>query len=146
MRLGAGALRIAGAALAVLLAWPALAQETTLRIVPQADLKILDTVFTTANITSNHGYMIYDMLFSLDENLEPQPQMVESYERSEDGLVWKFTLRDGLLFHDGSPVEGADAAASIKRWAARMVAGQTMMSFAEDVVASVAAGPEDGVA
>src|SRR5688572_19938165 len=129
--------RVVGIALAAALAWPGeAAAETTLRVVPQADLKILDAVFTTANITSNHGYMIYDMLFSLDENLEPQPQMVESYERNEDGLLWTFTLRDGLSFHDGSPVEGADVAASIKRWAARMVAGQTMMSFAEDVVAT----------
>jgi peptide/nickel transport system substrate-binding protein len=129
--------RIAGIALAAAVALPWAARaETTLRIVPQADLKILDTVFTTANITSNHGYMIYDMLFSLDENLQPQPQMVESYERSDDGLLWKFTLRDNLRFHDGSPVEGEDVAASIKRWAARMVAGQTMMSFADDVVAT----------
>ncbi|MCC2662734.1 MAG: transporter substrate-binding protein, partial [Geminicoccaceae bacterium] len=129
--------RVVGIALAAALACPgAAAAETTLRVVPQADLKILDTVFTTANITSNHGYMIYDMLFSLDENLEPQPQMVGSYERSDDGLLWTFTLRDGLRFHDGSPVEGEDVAASIKRWAARMVAGQTMMSFAEDVVAT----------
>jgi peptide/nickel transport system substrate-binding protein len=128
---------IVGAVLAAAFAWPWMAQaETTLRIVPQADLKILDTVFTTANITSNHGYMIYDMLFSLDANLVPQPQMVESYERSDDGLLWKFTLRDNLRFHDGSPVEGKDVAASIKRWAARMVAGQTMMSFADDVVAT----------
>ena len=97
MRLEAGWWRVAGAALAAVLTWPMLAQaETTLRIVPQADLKILDTVFTTANITSNHGYMIYDTLFSLDQNLEPQPQMVESYERSDDGLLWQFTLRDGL--------------------------------------------------
>ena len=57
-----------------------------LRLVPQADLKILDTVQTTNNITSNHGYMIYDTLFSLDSKLVPKPQMVESYTRSADGL------------------------------------------------------------
>ena len=137
MRLGTGWRPVGGVVLALLLAAPLPAPaETTLRIVPQADLKILDTVFTTASVTSSHGYMIYDVLLSLDENLQPQPQMLESYERSDDGLLWKFTLRDGLIFHDGSPVQGADAAASIRRWAARMVAGQTMMQFAEDVAAT----------
>jgi len=129
--------RIIGTVMAAALAWPLAAQaETTLRIVPQADLKILDTVFTTANITSNHGYMIYDVLFALDADLNVQPQMVDTYERSEDGLTWSFTLRDGLVFQDGSPVEGKDAAASIKRWAARIVAGQTMMAFVDDIVAT----------
>ena len=72
-----------------------------LRLVPQADLKILDTVQTTNNITSNHGYMIYDTLFSLDSKLMPKPQMVESYTKSADGLTWTFKLRPGLKFHDG---------------------------------------------
>jgi len=89
------------AALATLavLAWTAGAQaETVLRIVPQADLKILDTVWTTNNITSNHGYMIYDVLFAPNAKLEYKPQMVDSWEKSSDGLVWKFKLRDGLKF------------------------------------------------
>ena len=75
--------------------------ETVLRIVPQADLKNIDPVWTTAAITANHGYMVYDMLFAMDSNLEPQPQMVESYDVSDDGLTYTFTLREGLLFHDG---------------------------------------------
>ena len=44
--------------------------QSVLRLVPQADLKILDTVQTTNNITSNHGYMIYDMLFAPNAKLE----------------------------------------------------------------------------
>jgi len=47
--------------------------QTVLRIVPQADLKILDTVWTTNNITSNHGYMIYDVLFAPNCKLEYKP-------------------------------------------------------------------------
>jgi peptide/nickel transport system substrate-binding protein len=56
-----------------------------LRLVPQADLKILDTVQTTNNITSNHGYMVYDTLFALDSKFVPKPQMVESHTRSPTG-------------------------------------------------------------
>ncbi len=89
--------------------------ESVLRLVPQADLKILDPFFTTANITSNHGYMIYDVLFALDGTLTPKPEMVDTYSVSADNLVWSFKLRDGLKFSDGSPVEAKDAVASIKR-------------------------------
>jgi peptide/nickel transport system substrate-binding protein len=113
--------------------------ESVLRLVPQADLKILDPFFTTANITSNHGYMIYDVLFALDATLTPKPEMVDTYAVSADNLVWSFKLRDGLKFSDGSPVEAKDAVASIKRWAARIPAGQTMMLFTDTIVAT---GPQ----
>ena len=110
--------------------------ETVLRIVPQADLKNIDPVWTTAAITANHGYMVYDMLFAMDSNLEPQPQMVDSYDVSDDGLTYTFTLREGLLFHDGSPVEASDAVASIKRWAAKRSDGLAMMERADSLEAT----------
>ncbi len=74
---------------------PAAAQ--TLRVVMHSDLKIVDPIWTTAYISRNHGYMIYDTLFALDEKLEVQPQMVDSYEISDDQLTYTFTLREGLL-------------------------------------------------
>ncbi len=110
--------------------------ETVLRIVPQADLKILDTVWTTNNITSNHGYMIYDVLFAATSKLEYKPQMVDTYSKSADGLVWKFKLRDGLKFSDGSAVEAKDAVASIKRYGDRIPVGKTLMAFTKEVVAT----------
>ena len=104
----------------------AAAQEKTLRVVAHADVKILDPSFTTAYITRNFGYMVYDMLFGLDAKGEPKPQMVDSYTRSADGLQWSFTLRPGLAFSDGSPVAAADAVASIQRWASRDSIGRAM--------------------
>ena len=44
----------------------------TLRFVPQADLKILDPIWTTAYITRNHGYLVYDTLFGTDEQAAGQ--------------------------------------------------------------------------
>ena len=112
---------MAAGALAIILAGPWAAHaQTVLRVVPQADLKILDTVQTTNNVTSNHGYMIYDTLFALDSKLMPKPQMVESYTRSADGLNWAFKLRPGLKFHDGQPVTSKDAVASILRFSKRI--------------------------
>src|SRR5712675_1417168 len=110
------------AAVAILLwvmaAVPGLSQ-TTLRMVSHADIKILDPIWTTANITRNHGYMIYDTLFATDAESRIQPQMAEKYETSADKLTWTITLRDGLEWTDGTPVTSADCIASIKRWGAR---------------------------
>src|SRR5690242_21880549 len=85
------------------LAPPAHAQKT-LRAVMHSDLKILDPIWTTAYIVRNHGYMIYDTLFATDEKGEVKPQMVGKYDVSADQLTHTFTLRDGLLWHDGHPV------------------------------------------
>jgi peptide/nickel transport system substrate-binding protein len=103
--------------------------ETTLRAVMHSDLKILDPIWTTAYIVRNHGYMIYDTLFATDANGEIKPQMVGKYEVSPDQLTHTFTLRDGLLWHDGQPVTSEDCVASIKRWAAKDATGQKLMSF-----------------
>ena len=105
---------------AVLAAPAALAQgQKVLKIIPQADLRILDPISTTAYITRNHGYMIYDTLFAIDAKFQVQPQMVDKYEVSNDKLTYTFTLRDGLKFHDGTPVLARDCAASIQRCAKR---------------------------
>ncbi|WP_043339862.1 ABC transporter substrate-binding protein [Belnapia moabensis] len=115
---------LAGAALAALCALPAAAQ--TLRVVLVNDLASLDPVQSTAAFVRNHGFMVYDQLFALDSKGEPQPQMVDSFDRSPDGMRWRFSLREGLAFHDGSPVRAADAVASIKRWAQRDVVGRAL--------------------
>ena len=55
--------------------------QTTLKVVMHSDLKIVDPIWTTAYITRNHGYMIYDTLFAMDEKGEIKPQMVEKLRR-----------------------------------------------------------------
>src|ERR1700745_3052403 len=107
----------------------------TLRFVPHADLKILDPIWTTAYITRNHGYMIYDTLFALDGSLKLQPQMVDKYTESKDHMKYSFTLRDGLKFHDGQPVTAEDCVASLNRWAPKDAMGQKLLSFAKELKA-----------
>ena len=109
--------------------------ETVLRVIPHADLKNLDPIWTTAYITRNHAYLIYDTLFAMDEDFKPQPQMVDTWETSADGKIWSFTLRDGLKFHDGAPVTSTDVIASLKRWGARDGMGQKLMEQMEEMVA-----------
>src|SRR5262249_29611718 len=105
--------------------------EKILRIVPQSDLEILDTVWSTAAITRNHGYMIYDTLFGMDSKGKIAPQMVDTYEVSSDRKTWTFTLRPGLEFHDGTMVTSDDVVASLQRWSQRDNMGLVMRSFVE---------------
>lgn len=105
------------------------AEETkVLRVVPQSDLKILDPIWTTAFVTRNHGYAIYDTLFGVDADGKVQPQMVGDYSSSPDHMTWSFTLREGLFFHDGQPVTSADVIPSLKRWGERDTLGQRLFA------------------
>src|SRR5262245_39935209 len=120
-------------ALAAVAAGPltgAMAQKV-LKFIPQADLRILDPIATTGYITRNHGYMVYDTLFAINEKFEVKPQMVDKWEVSKDQLTYTFTLRDGLKFHDGAPVKSADCIASIERWAKRDALGQKLAEATE---------------
>src|SRR6187431_3278729 len=116
-------------AIAIAVAFAGIAEARTLRVAPHSDLKIVDPIWTTALISVNHGYMVYDTLFALDGKLNVRPQMVERHEMSADKLTWTFTLRDGLEWHDGTPVTADDCIASIKRWGARDSMGQKLLSF-----------------
>jgi peptide/nickel transport system substrate-binding protein len=120
------------------LARPALAQPSaarTLRFIPQADLTVIDPVVTTAYITRHHALMVWDQLYGIDANLRPQPQMVAGHIVEQDGLLWRFTLREGLRFHDGEKVRGRDCIASIRRWAARDPLGQALLARVAEMAA-----------
>jgi peptide/nickel transport system substrate-binding protein len=109
------------------------ADANTLRFIAQSDLRVLDPIWTTAYITRNHGYMVFDTLFAIDSKFKPHPQMVGDYDISPDKLRYSFTLREGLKFHDGQPVRGADCVASLKRWMARDALGQTLATVVDEM-------------
>ncbi len=121
----------AAAAINALPVADAVAQQKVLKFIPQADLRILDPIATTAYITRNHGYMVYDTLFAMDAKFQVRPQMVDRYELTKDRLTYTFTLRDGLKFHDGQPVRSIDCIASIERWAKRDALGQKLAESTE---------------
>jgi len=123
LMLGAGAL-----------AAPSAAQPARLlRFVPHANLTSLDPVWTTAWITRNHSYLVYDTLYSIGEDLQPQPQMAAGHSWDNDGLVLTVTLRDGLRFHDNEPVRAQDVVASFNRWARRDSFGQLAVAALGEV-------------
>ena len=131
LRQGAGALLLA---LAAALAPAAQGQAQTVTAVMQSGLRVLDPVMTTAFMTRDHGYMIYDTLLGTDEHFKVQPQMA-SWTESEDRKTYVFTLRDGLKWHDGAPVTSEDCIASIKRWADADATGQVLMTLIDRIEA-----------
>jgi peptide/nickel transport system substrate-binding protein len=119
---------LAGTMFVVPAAW---AQNNLLRIVPHSNLAVLDPIWTTAYMSRNHGYMIYDTLFGTDEHGKIKPQMVDTWTVSADNRLWTFKLRKGLEFHDGKPVTGEDVIASINRWGKRDAMGSALMQFVQ---------------
>src|SRR5579872_819965 len=130
------------AATAASLALPAIVQaqnQRLLKFIPQSDLAILDPVWTTAYVTRNHAYMVFDTLYGQTgqkSGFKATPQMLAGHTIEDDGKTWKLTLRDGLLFHNGDKVLARDCAASIKRWGARDAFGQALMARTNEVSAA----------
>lgn len=116
-----------GLLVAAWLPFPAPAQ--TLRAVMHSDVKVLDPTVSTAYIVRNHGFMVWDQLLARDEQGEVRPQMADRWEISADKMVYTFTLREGLEWHDGKPVTSEDCIASIKRFLQRDATGLRMAPF-----------------
>jgi len=111
------------------------AAERTLRFVPYSNLIVMDPVWSISIVGLIHAYMTCDQLYGLDEQFVPRPQMAAGHEISPDGLRWRFTLRDGLVFHDGEKVRAADCIASIARWAKRDPFGVRMAALTDEMTA-----------
>src|SRR6202521_3745028 len=122
-------------ALSVAPAASAPADAKTLTAVMHSDLRVIDPGFTTAYITRDHGYMVYDTLLAEDANFKIQPQMAD-WKVSDDKLTYTFTLRDGLKWHDGAPVTAEDCVASLKRWGRNDGMGQKLMDFTASIEAT----------
>lgn len=109
--------------------------QTTVNAAMQAPLRSLDPHLSTAQIVRTHGFMVFDTLLGMDAEYKPQPQMAD-YAVSDDGLTYTFTLRDGLMWHDGEPVTAQDCVASLNRWGEIDGAGRTMMTYVDSIEAT----------
>ena len=135
-RLRLATVTVAIIAAAILSAVPAAASSAkTIVAVMHSDLRIIDPGFTTAYITRDHGYMVYDTLLATDANFKVQPQMAD-WKISDDKLTYTFTLRDGLKWHDGAPVTAEDCVASLKRWSKNDSMGQKLFEFTASLEAT----------
>ncbi len=111
------------------------AEARPLRFIPQADLAVLDPVWTTSYQTRDHAFLVFDTLFGQDTDYAAQLQMLDAAGPSPDGLRWDLRLRPGLRFHDGTPVLARDCIASIRRWGARDTFGQALLAATDELAA-----------
>ena len=93
----------------------------------------LDPALNASIDGGNTLLTIEEPLLIVDENNEVQPGQAESYEVSDDGLVWTFHLRDGLKWSDGSDLTAADFEYSFKR----LASPDTAAPYAETVVGMI---------
>ena len=107
----------------------------TLKFVPHIDLTFIDPTWTPLYITRNHAMMVFDTLYGTDIAGNVHPQMVDGHVVEDDGRTWRMTLRDGLKFHDGTPVLAKDCVSSIKRWARRDNYGLSVMAVTDELSA-----------
>jgi peptide/nickel transport system substrate-binding protein len=98
--------------------------ESVLRIRDVGDIQQMDPLLSTNYPMRDMAYLIWDTLFAMDDHFQVQPQMVDTYTISPDKKTYDFTLRKGLIFHDGVPVTSADVIASINRWMGKDSLGQ----------------------
>ena len=109
-----------------------------LKVVSQASVKSLDPSFAPAYVTTVTSQHIFEQLFVWDANYVAQPQMVSSWDLTNDGKTYEITLRDGLTFHDDMPVTSNDAIASMGRWWEKQAAGKLVFaSMVEDGIQAV---------
>jgi peptide/nickel transport system substrate-binding protein len=109
------------------------AAAKTLRYVPYTNLIVLDPVWSISIIGLEHAYMTCDQLYGIDDTYTPRPQMAAGHELSDDKLRYRFTLRDGLSFHDKEPVRAIDCVESINRWAKKDPFGQRMAARLDEI-------------
>ncbi len=129
-------LKAAAAAVAVRPAIVRAASTTTLRFIPVIDLAFVDPIYaSSAQVSRNHGFMVFDTLYGMNSKLEVSPQMVEGHTTDSDGLLWNLTLREGLLWHDGEKVLARDCVASIRRWARKDAFGDALIQATDELSA-----------
>ena len=93
----------------------------------------LDPALNNAIDGANTLITVFEPLLLIDENNEVIPGQAESYTVSDDGLVWTFTMRDGLKWSDGSDLTAKDFEYSFKR----LAAPDTAAPYAETVVGMI---------
>ncbi len=87
------------------------------------------------------GNMFYNGLTVLDNRLAPQPALAESFT-TKDAQTWIFTLRKGVTFHDGKPLEPADVVFSIMRHKDPATASKAK-SLADQITEVTSTGPNE---
>lgn len=62
-----------------------------------------------------HARMVFEPFIDADDAMQPVPVLAESWESNADGTEWTFRVRQGVTFHDGTPLTADDVVYSFRR-------------------------------
>jgi len=104
----------AAAALAALALATTAADAKTLRWAGRGDMQTTDPYSQNENLTNNINQMVYEFLIVRDKKLGLKPALAESWTQVNP-TTWRFKLRQGVKFHDGTPFTADDVVFSFER-------------------------------
>ncbi len=94
----------------------------------------LDPAVSSELTSHNYVMQVFSGLITLDENLEPAPDIAQRWDISEDGRTYTFYLRDNVAFHDGTPVTAYEVQYSWERACNPATGSQTASTYLGDIV------------
>ena len=107
-------MRLAIAAFVAALSIAPLAEAKTLRWASQGDILTMDPHAQNEGLNNTANSYIYESLVTYNEKFEVVPSLSTDWKQ-ETPLIWRFNLRQGVKFHDGSPLTASDVVFSIDR-------------------------------
>ncbi|WP_375460058.1 ABC transporter substrate-binding protein [uncultured Enterovirga sp.] len=93
---------------------PAVDRDTVVMAIGK-EIFNLDGQVTASGDSQRFGWQLYDTLYALDRKGDIVPSLATGHTRSEDGLIYTFTLRTDVKFHNGDAMTAADVAFSMDR-------------------------------
>src|SRR5882762_8723509 len=91
----------------------------------------LDLHATTAVITQQITWHMYETLYTYDKNLNPIPMLAEKHEVGDNGRRYSITLRKGVRFHNGKEMTSADVVPSLQHWSKLSTPGKAIWKNVE---------------
>lgn len=90
--------------------------DTEIHIALNTQPPSLDATMTTAAVTSYVATHIFEKLVALKSDYTVGLELAESYDHNEDYTEQTYTLRQGVMFHNGKEMKAEDVVASMNRW------------------------------
>ena len=126
--------------LSLLAAVPALAQDQprmggVVKVAMIGEPPSLDLHTTTAVITQQIMWHVFETLYTYDKQYNPIPLLVDTHAVSDNGRTYTFTLRKGVKFHNGREMTSDDVVASLSRWGKIATPGKAVWKNVEGIEA-----------
>ena len=119
---------------------PALAQEQprtggTVKVAMIGEPPSLDLHTTTAVITQQIMWHVFETLYTFDRQYNPIPFLVDRHTVTDNGRTYTFELRRGVKFHNGREMTAADVVPSLQRWGRLATPGRAIWKTVEGIEA-----------